>query len=466
MTEIQGERLKIAIVGAGIAGLSLAVAINALDQDHKIAIDIYESTPELSEIGAGVNVWPRTWCIFEKIGLGESLAPLFDHPPNLEPRVIYEIRKADQKDGFRVMEISKNGGGLRIHRADLQRCLVDHLPLPSHSGTKANSSCTLYLSHRLVDYTYQPSSVLPAKKPVVLHFADKPSRTCDILVGADGIKSTVRQLFLTRLPNAPDYQKCLSPRWSATVAYRSLIEKEMLRRLSPNHRALDHPGIMYVGRYKHAVAYSISGGRYLNIVATIHDKSREGTAWEGPWNSEVSRHELLDQFRGWDEEFQQLLQCIERPTRWALHDMHPLDTFASQRVLLLGDAAHAMLPYQGAGAGAGIEDAYILATLLTHRLTSTSSSPDHLSKLIDIYNCIRVPSAAAMVKSTVTQGALYTLAVPELDEYKEGDHIPFDRLLDVFHTVADNWSWTSSDPEEDRRTAVELLQRSCGQARL
>ncbi|KAJ3567137.1 hypothetical protein NP233_g6561 [Leucocoprinus birnbaumii] len=444
--ESEQERITVAIVGAGIAGLSLAVALNALDHDHKIAIDIYESTPELSEIGAGINIWPRTWCICEKVGLGESLAPLFDHPPNLEPRIIYEIRKADHADGFRVMDISKNGGGLRIHRADFQQCLIDNLPLPKNPNIKINSTCTLNLSHRLIDYNHRPSSAGHEKRPVTLQFADRPSRSCDILVGADGIKSTIRQLLLNRLANGLDYERFLQPRWAATVAYRALIDKEALRTLSPNHRILDHPGIMYVGRHKHAVAYSISGGKYINLVATTHDRSKEGTIWKGPWSSEVPKEELIEQFRGWDPEFQQLIQCVERPTRWALHDMHPLDTFAEERVLLMGDAAHAMLPFQGAGAGCGIEDAYILANLLTNRLVPSSPTPQQFSK----------------VRATVTQGELYTLAIPELEGYEEGDDIPKDKLLDVFRAAADNWSWTSSDPEEDRRVAVDLLQGSLG----
>lgn len=72
--------------GAGIVGLTLAIALNALDKERKIAIDIYEAAPELGEIGAGINVWPRTLEIFRQIGLKEALIPLFDHPPDLEPR--------------------------------------------------------------------------------------------------------------------------------------------------------------------------------------------------------------------------------------------------------------------------------------------------------------------------------------------------------------------------------------------
>lgn len=77
--------------GAGIVGLTLAVALNAFDKDHKFAVDIYEATPELSEIGAGINVWPRIWQILKEIGLEHTLVPLFDHVPDLEPRTSFVL---------------------------------------------------------------------------------------------------------------------------------------------------------------------------------------------------------------------------------------------------------------------------------------------------------------------------------------------------------------------------------------
>lgn len=76
------------------------------------------------------------------------------------------------------------------------------------------------------------------------HFADKPRVTCDILIGADGIKSSVRQLFLNRLPNPKKYERYLEPKWSGLVAYRGMVSKEALQKVLPGHRALEHPGLM------------------------------------------------------------------------------------------------------------------------------------------------------------------------------------------------------------------------------
>lgn len=134
---------------------------------------------------------------------------------------------------------------MRIHRADLQRTLISHLPLQGSAVKEINSICNLYLSHRIVDYNNTaPSGSSKRSGPVTIHFADKPSTTCDILIGADGIKSTVRQLFLSRLPNPQKYLNCLEPKWSGLVAYRGLIAREELEKELPGHRALTHPGLM------------------------------------------------------------------------------------------------------------------------------------------------------------------------------------------------------------------------------
>jgi len=135
------------------------------------------------------------------------------------------------------------GGALRIHRADLQRSLLQHLPLAG-SGIPINSTCTLHLSHRLTDYEFSVASPNFSSGSLKLYFTDKANKTCDILVGADGIKSTVRRLFLTRLPDPEKYEEYLDPTWTGSLVYRGLVDAEELRKVHPDHRALNHPGIM------------------------------------------------------------------------------------------------------------------------------------------------------------------------------------------------------------------------------
>ncbi|KAF9449147.1 4-aminobenzoate hydroxylase [Macrolepiota fuliginosa MF-IS2] len=453
------ERIRVAIIGAGVVGLTFAVALNALDKDRKIAIDLYEAAPELAEIGAGINVWPRSWEILKQIGLGDALIPLFDHHPDLEPRVIFGVRKGDQKDGFKIHDVTNYGGALRIHRADLQKSLMEHLPLPDSTVADIKTLCTLHLSYRLLDYTQTTNTGSSGGSgPLTLHFAGKPSAVCDILIGADGIKSTVRQLFLSRLPNPQTYERFLQPVWSGLVAYRGLVAKEDLQKALPGHRALTHSGLMYSGKSRYAVVYPVSGGKFINVVAIVHDKSKDTNVWEGPWKVDVPQTELFEQYAGWDEEIQALISCIKEPTKWALQSLDNLDVFAKGRVFLMGDSAHAMLPHLGAGATVGIEDAYILASLLTHPSTSRPLSTQHVNLLTNIYNTVRVPPAIAMSKSSNETGYFCNLEASGFEGYMEGDDIPMNLLVGAAHAVERNWSWTTSDPEEDRQRAVTLLE--------
>ncbi|KAF7760112.1 hypothetical protein Agabi119p4_10788 [Agaricus bisporus var. burnettii] len=455
------DRIRVAIIGAGIVGLTFAVALNAFDKEHKFAIDLYEAAPELSEIGAGINIWPRTWRILEQIGMKDILIPLLDHYPDLKRRVVFEIRKSDQRDGFRITDIVKEGGALRIHRADFQRSLVERLPLPG-SGASINSTCNLHLSHRLIDYTETSAPSSPGSShscPITLHFADRPSGSCDILLAADGIKSTVRPLFLNRLPDPQRYERYMEPVWSGSTAYRGLVEQAELMRAFPDHRILKLPGIMYVGKSKHVVVYPVSGGKYINVVAVVHEVFKEGTEWTGPSSVQVEQAEFLSCFEGWEEELRALIYCIKQPTKWPINNLDHLDIFAKQRVLLMGDAVHAMVPHQGAGAGTGIEDAYILAALFAHPSSPRSFSESWIKQLGDIYNLVRVPHAIAMSKASIKQGYLDTLHAPGFEKYKEGDDVPRDLLDDLFSVVKRNWDWTATDPEKDRRIATGYLEK-------
>ncbi|XP_006456259.1 4-aminobenzoate hydroxylase [Agaricus bisporus var. bisporus H97] len=452
----QQERTRVAIVGAGIVGLTLAIALNAFDKERKLAIDIYENASELAEIGAGINVWPRTLAIFKQIGVEDALIPLLDHIPDLEPRIIFGIRKGDEKNGYQVYDTMNNGGALRVHRAHLQNTLIQHLPLPGSKVTEINSICGFHLGHNLIDYSHHSSS---GQGPLTLHFSDgKPSRTCDILVGADGIKSTLRHLFLPRLPNPEKYLNCYEPKWKGLLAYRGLVPKEKLEAVSPGHRALTHPGLMYSGKSAYAVVYPVSNGKFINVVAIVHDNPTNSTVWPGPWRMDVTQSEFFEVYKGWDEEVLDLIRCVDKPTKWALHALDHLDVYAKGRVFLMGDAAHAMLPHLGAGAHVGMEDAYILASLITHSSTPIWPSTQHVGEIANIYNTMRIPRAVSMSNSTDEAGYLCNLENPGLEEFKVGDHIPKELLIQTARTMEKKWAWTTTYADEDRIKAISLLE--------
>ncbi|KII86085.1 hypothetical protein PLICRDRAFT_309879 [Plicaturopsis crispa FD-325 SS-3] len=130
-------------------------------------------------------------------------------------------------------------------------------------------------------------------------------------------------------------------------------------------------------------------GETVNFVAYRTKHELKGTEFDGPWVAEVSAEEFQPGFDGWEPEVTQLIQCAEKCMRWAIHKVKPLQSFVSGRVALIGDAAHAMTPNQGSGAGQAVEDAYILATVLCNSLTSVDTIPEALA----VYDAVRRPFA-------------------------------------------------------------------------
>ena len=240
----------------------LACCIAHMDKQKKIELDIYEATAELEEIGAGIILSQRTFEIMVKIGLEEDILkyceredvdscsfPLSDvstlwlstaNQPlpstigKATRRMVIQSSKFSLKVrqlmfflvGYRLI---RSGGITRIHRADLQRVLLK----------SALTHSRLHLASKLVSYAEHPDNVS-------LEFMDGSKRTCDLLVGADGIKSTVRRIFLASRPG----QESIEPVWTGSYAYRGRIPRNALLKMMPGHRVTRVPLIQYVGKLK------------------------------------------------------------------------------------------------------------------------------------------------------------------------------------------------------------------------
>jgi len=146
----------------------------------------------------------------------------------------------------------------------------------------------------------------------------------------------------------------------------NLREVERTGRLAPE-QALAIVPQMSLGPNRHILTFPVKQSELVNVVAFVTERSTPSPQLpEGaPWVMEVSQQAMLDDFPGWGAASRAILGCIDRPTRWALHELPELPRYTNGRVMITGDAAHAMLPHQGAGAGQALEDAYVLAGLLT-----------------------------------------------------------------------------------------------------
>jgi len=164
---------------------------------------------------------------------------------------------------------------------------------------------------------------------------------------------------------------------------------------------------------------------------------------------------MVSPFSHWEPEVQTLLSCADKPTRWAVHTVKPLQDFTSGRVALIGDAAHAMAPHQGSGAGQSIEDAYILATLLGHSRTT----PDTIPNTLQVYNAVRQPYANQVAERSRLNGQYFTFRYNGVNFDQLSIDELWNQLQELGNAVTRNWEWTWTTTL-DVREAVRMLEAS------
>ncbi|OJA17894.1 hypothetical protein AZE42_08682 [Rhizopogon vesiculosus] len=446
---MNSPRFRVAICGGGVGGLTFAVA---LSQYPDIIIDVYEAARSFQEIGAGIGMFTRAFKVLQKLGadVEQHLLQYSSSEWTEEFVSIIKSRKSDQPIGTELFELTAKGHLMRFHRPHFHGVLLSHLP----------STCTIHNAKRLKSYT-QPTDC-SRNSPIALTFTDGSTAMCDILIGADGIKSAVRTCMLRELaesvePGEKEFiLSCIKPVWSGVTAYRALVPAEKLRACYPDHRALrEH--IQYMGRDIYFLTYPISRGKYVNCVGytlqrdlleTIYeaDGGTPRPSFEGKtnneWVGELTAEQFVEPFKDLEEDAQRIFECVERGTIWAVHIVKILPSTNFGRVALLGDAAHAMLPFQGSGAGQSIEDAYLLATVLGHKATTLETVPRALA----IYDKLRRPffSDVALRARLTGQHCTFQADVP---------------LHELGDAMSKNWEWTwLTELDDALEEAVKLVE--------
>jgi len=334
---------RVAIIGGGIAGLAAALALHR----RGVEVTVYEQAGELSEIGAGVQMTPNAMNALRLLGLEErAMAVAFE--PESEILRSWRSGRVIYRTPIRGVFRERFGAPLcSFHRADLLSVLA--APLRDRA---------IRLDARCV-------AIEPAEASAAAHFADGSTIEADIVVGADGIHSLVR----TSLFGAD------SPRFTGCMCWRGLVPAE---RIPPG--LIEPSSLNWMGPHGHVVHYYVRRGEMVNFVA-IHDTDQ----WtEESWIREADRDELMATYAGWNEKLLRLFECSDRYFKWGLFDREPLPRWTKGRVTLLGDSAHAMLPFLAQGAAMGIEDACTLGELVA-RL------PDNLDEALRRYEDLRVP---------------------------------------------------------------------------
>lgn len=337
---------SVVVVGAGLGGLAAAIGIRKAGHD----VIVLERMPELREIGAGIQVPPNSSKILKKWGILEDVVSRAAQP--------HDIAIHSYKDGHVLskqildpaMQKAYDAPYLVIHRAEYLKALVKEakeLGVTIQLGSVVAS----------IDFT-RPSILLD----------DGKTLEADLVIGADGERSFCRDALLGR----PD-----PPHPSGDIVYRTVIPVEKLQEDPELIGLRDPPAVhFWLGPDAHALAYMLGDG-LLNLVL-IRPDFVGAQATFGPQPADMDQ--IRDSVKQWDYKFKKLLDVAQQASKWILVECNdlPFWTHPAGKFTLLGDSAHAMLPYLAQGAAQAIEDAAFLSGLLSH-LELKSQMPDILS---------------------------------------------------------------------------------------
>ncbi|RGP63501.1 mannitol 1-phosphate dehydrogenase [Fusarium sporotrichioides] len=367
--------LSIAIVGGGISGLCLAIGL--LNHPH-VEVSIFESSHAFSEIGAGLALGPNAQRALALLSPAAERAFTDDATGNSSPEFNKNWFNFMHQDRGRseivtLGSIENQSGQQTVHRAKFLDALVRIVP-----------EDIVHFDKRLV-------RISERGEQTILHFADGTTVKSDCVIGADGVHSNIRKHLLgAETPEATSV-------YSGIVAYRGLIPmKDAIKTL--HQYALD--AYLWCSNKGMVMSYPIDSGQVLNVVAAHYKASWDKDTYVVDTNPE----QLIEGFESFGEMPQNIIELLDRPKAWALLDHLPAPKFYSKNIAIVGDAAHATTPFQGAGAGQAIEDALVLSKLLGRVQCVHGFEP-----ALAAYDTIRRPRTEKIVQTSREAMELYTV---------------------------------------------------------
>jgi salicylate hydroxylase len=355
------------IIGAGIGGVAAAISLRAAG----VEVTLLEQAPQFGEVGAGLQLAPNATRVLRRFGVLDQVAAVAGRPSGLSFRTWSTGAEICRYTLGPELEAEFGAPLLQVHRADLHAILVGALP----------PGCARLGVH--VVGTGQDD------RSAWVDTADGERLGADLVVAADGVRSQARQWLF-----GPDQAL-----FSGTAAYRAVLPAAAVADLDLPENA------SWLGPRRHFVHYWLRGGELLNVVAVVASPERPES-----WTAQAGPGEAVREFAGWDPRLVTVLDRAGTVFRWGLYTRAPLVRWSVGRLTLLGDSAHAMVPFQAQGAAQAIADAAVLGLVLD------GVSPDDVPVALERYVGRRLDAATGMQDRSAQAGHRFHLSDgPEAD---------------------------------------------------
>ncbi|CAI7564177.1 unnamed protein product [Penicillium glandicola] len=393
-------RLNIIVVGAGLGGLATAIALAS--SGHTVTV--YEQAQKLGEVGAGIQIPSNSTRILSRLGLDPYLKEYVTEPGSISFR---------RWQSGSVIGLTKLIPNFReqfgapyyvIHRANFHSAL--------HKRA-LDAGVTVKVASRVVGYNVEGPSIA---------LENGETASADLVVAADGVKSVARGTL--DKSGKPSIKK------TGFAAYRATVDVERIKEDPELSWLLEKPALnIWIGDQRHVMTYTIGAGKSFNMVLSHPDDSDPST-----WDQQNTLSDMRREFQGWDSRLEKIIGLIENTIKWPLMSGVPLSRWVNGKVLILGDAAHAMLPYMSQGAAMAVEDGAALARSLS-KIQNAADIP----KALGIFEKVRIERAGMMQEASLLNGKLWHFADGPVQEARDVAMKPETQGLPFSHSP-NQWS--------------------------
>ncbi|CAN9305919.1 unnamed protein product [Alternaria alternata] len=365
--------MSIIVVGAGLGGLALAIALAR--RGHSVRV--LEQASKLGEVGAGIQIPPNSGRLLHDWGVFEHLEKWVVKPDAIHFRRWEDGREIgrtalgkDFRENFKVPYYV-------VHRAHFHHALHQRA---------LQLGVMIELNARVVKYSEKSASVELANNSIIM---------ADLVIAADGIKSKARATIYKDTIHEPSF--------NGFAAYRATVDVQKIKADPEIAWIIEEPSLnIWIGENRHVMTYAIAAGEAFNMVLSHIDRSDPAT-WTGKFTKEDIQHE----FGGWDSGLTKIISLIDDCLKWPLKVGQQLRSWTapSNKLIIMGDAAHAMLPYMSQGAAMAVEDGAALAVALNH-----VSSLDDVPFALRVFEQERIKRSGDMQNASTVNGTIWHFA--------------------------------------------------------